>query len=163
MSSFYSFLVVFFGMGVAFFLQQFRIFSLFGVNPNLLLIGFLIIVFIRVPRWIVLGLLILFLLAVYLQASFWFFDSVTLFLLILIVMFTKKYLTGHPSVDFFLSLIFGTLLFYGIVGIIENVSIYGFGFREYSFSIPNFLIKEVIYNLFFGIIFWTFLHKKNLI
>lgn len=163
MRQFFSFLIVLFGICLIFFLQQFRVFDLFGVNPNLLLIGFFIIVFIRAPKWIIFGVLVLFLATTYIQARFWFPDFIALSLLVLMVMFAKKYLTGRPGVDFFLSLIFGTALFYGIVGVIENIYVYGLGFGEYFFLAPRFLLKELIYNIFLGAILWALFHKQKLI
>lgn len=162
MRSFSSFLAVFLGMSAAFLLQQFRVFSLFGVNPNLLLLGFLTLVFLRAAPWIAFVFLAVFLLLVYVQMPFWFLEGIALALLVLVVVLVKKFLTGYSSVDFFISLILGTAVFYGIVGVMENISALGLGFREYHFSIPHFLVKEMVYNAFLGSIFWALFHKKKL-
>ncbi|MBI4034089.1 MAG: hypothetical protein HY378_00890 [Candidatus Brennerbacteria bacterium] len=134
---------------IAFFfiLQQFRVLSIAGINPNLLLVGLLFFAiraehfrFLAVLLGVSAGLTLLF-------TPAWFFQFLGVVLVVLIFYFVKGFMTGSRFLDFLIAVAAGNLLFYLVVNL-------------FSFNLPYVLIlEETAYNILAASAMWLLFSK----
>lgn len=136
-------LIIFLVLVMAFYLQQYRVLSFGGVNPNLILIGFALLIFgVANPK--VLGILFLATVAMMLALTpYWSFQIVTVAVVSIGLYFLKRIFTGSRMLDFLIVVLLGTISFYVIVNI-----------PQLSFLSIGLLLKEIMYNLILGSILW---------
>lgn len=143
------FLFLFLLLVLIFFLQQQRFLSLAGLNPNLLLITFLIIVFHKLLDFkFFLLLAFLFLVVIFYLNPFYAFPVAVLTILTGIFGFLIKYLTGWKIIDFILSLILSQITFYFLLNF-QNLTLLK------SFN----LLWEIVYNLVLGTVIFLIYEK----
>ncbi len=141
---------------VFFIFQQSQFLSIYGINPNLLLVIFLLFTFkadllgqaIQVR---LLGVLFAVLaVLVLLFVPFWFLYFAGILVVVLIFNFLKNFMTGVRFFDFLISVILGTFLFYLII------NFFGLG-------LPYVLILwEVVYNFVTGsLLYWVCCTKNH--
>lgn len=159
MRSLSVFIILAVSLGVLSALQQFRALALFGINPNLILVGFLLIVFAGARRWMLIGLLLLFLTESFYFAPFWVTEHVVFASLVALVFFGKNALTGNVTFDFFFTLLVTPPVFYLLSILARNVSLFGISFSLYTFSFPLAVFGEMIYNFLLGGILWFSLRR----
>ena len=141
-------LIVFAIISFLLLLQQFRFLSIKNVNPNLVLIVFLIIIFSGSKKWF-LGLTLLAFLIFFLETMpFWSIEAILFFALIIFIKILSNFLTGHPMSDFLISLILGTIIFQFLIQI-----------KEIAGLKADLILSEVIYNLILGMIGWIILYE----
>lgn len=146
MSVYAKFLLVFLALVVAFYLQQYRFLSLGGVNPNLILVGFSLLVFKIADMRLFGGLLLATVAAAVVLTPSWFFQILTIAVLAIGFYFLKEVLIGNRTLDFLIIILAGTVLFYVIINV-PHLSL-----------IPiASIFKEVLYNLILGTILWFIL------
>lgn len=150
MESLNNFLVLFLVFNLLLTFQQFGVFSLFRVNPNLLLIGFLLFVFYRPKPSLLFLVFISFLFSSFFFAPFWVLKISILLVLVGVFALVRKFLSGDDFFDFLISVFLSVPIFY-ILSNLKNVATVPFGF----------LFKELLYNFALGIAFWLLLHKTN--
>lgn len=132
------------GLTVLFLLQQYRVLSIVGINPNLLLIGFLVIIFFqKQPIWLFIITSFLFLVIIFWVFNFWFLPILILTLLVIIMDFFKNLLTGNKFIDF-------NLAFFIIS------SLFGITLR----LMPWVFFQELIYSMILGVIIIKFGYLK---
>ena len=147
-----KFLIVFLVLVVAFYLQQYRFLSFGGVNPNLILIGFSLLVF-KVADARFLGMLVLATVAAAaLLTPYWVLQLVTVAALIMGFYFLKEVLTGNHALDFLIVILAGTVLFYMVTNIFHL-----------SLVPVGLIFKEVLYNLLLGAAAWFTLSSEYLV
>lgn len=130
-------------------MQQQHFFSVAGLNPNLLLIAFLIIVFNNVFDFKVIFLFFfLFLTAVFFVNPFYFSSMAILTVLVIGFGLMKQYLTGQKIIDFAIALSLIQILFYVLINV-----------RNLNFLSPLNLFWELIYNLILGLIVFGIYEK----
>lgn len=142
-------------LGALFVLQQFRIFAVWGVNPNLILIAFLFLIFAGVRRWMLGALVLFFLVWVFFILPFWFTESAALAAIVVCAFFLKEAFTGNASFDFFLILFFAVPTFYLLSSFAHGMVAHGLNFSLYAIGLPSALFGEVPYDLIVGAIFWS--------
>lgn len=128
-----------------FFLQQSRFLSIGGVNPNLLLIGATISVFIVPGFFYFLIWFIGSVLGVFIIAPQWFYEGFIVLGLSFIFFLSRKFLTGSHFFDFVSMLVLGTFLFYVLADIL-NLG-----------NLPKIVVlfEEAAYNLILGMLLWS--------
>jgi len=132
------------------FLQNSQLFSLGGANPNLILIGFLILIsFGRLNFLPFLAILAAFVLLAFILMPFWFLEILVLAVLATLFNLLKKFSTGNEFADFLITLIIGTILFYIII-YVPNISVLPW----------RFALKEIFYNAVLGAVIWLGLHLR---
>ncbi|MDI6734129.1 MAG: hypothetical protein QMD50_01380 [Patescibacteria group bacterium] len=132
----------------AFFLQETGILAIYGINPNLILIIPLLVIFFQQNFYLLFFSLITFILIFFMFILFWLPALFILEGLIIIFYFFKKILTGNKLIDFSIGIIFITISFYFIMAILGG----------YNFLIWP-AIAEIFYNLIVGLILWFSLSK----
>lgn len=143
MSTYTKFLLVFLTLIAAFFLQQSRILSFGNVNPNLILIVFLLLVF-RVDNiWFFGALLLSTAATIFALTPYWFPQVLVVMLLALGFYFLKRILTGNHALDFLIVVLLGSAIFYLVIG----------AFR-FSLIPMGLILGEISYNLILGFIIW---------
>ena len=145
-----KFVFIFVVLAAIFILEQYRLFSVLGVNPNLFLVAFLFFIFNARTFWfaaLVAASLLIFVLVFspYLAVPF-----AVLLLLVLASYPLKKFMTGTPFLDFLALVLASTLVFYLLVGI----------FRLSSLPV-GFIILEALYNLVLGAVVWFALGERS--
>jgi len=132
------------------FLQNSQLFSLGGANPNLILIGFLILISLGRFNFLpFLAILAAFVLLAFILMPFWFLEILVLAVLAILFNLLKKFSTGNEFADFLIILIIGTILFYIII-YVPNISV-----------LPRRLaLKEIFYNVVLGAVIWLGLHLR---
>ena len=139
------------GLTVLFLLQQYRVLSIAGINPNLLLIGFLVIIFFQEqPIWLFIITSFLFLVIIFWFFNFWFLPILILTLLVIIMDFFKNLLTANKFIDFNLAFLIMSGLFYSLL------FIFGVSFK----LMPWVIFQELIYSIILGIIVIKFGYLK---
>ncbi|MCP6719881.1 MAG: hypothetical protein KJI72_00960 [Patescibacteria group bacterium] len=143
MNIYIKFLLVFLAVVAAFFLQQSGILSLGSINPNLILISFLLIIFKLDNIWF-LGALLLSMAAVFFTLTpYWFPQVLVVVVLAIGFYFLKRILTGNNMLDFLIAILLGTVIFYLIINV----------FR-FSLISVGLVLGEVLYNLILGFVIW---------
>ncbi len=136
-----KFLVILLLFVLALLLQSNRFFEVGEIAPNLILIGFLILALV-LPRKENLKFIIFIGIALAALAlfwfPFWFWGIVIAALLGVILSFLKNLLSGDAFIDFFISIVVFTILFYGIFWVFGSIFLW-----------PAILI-EIIYGLVLG-------------
>jgi len=134
---------------IFFLLQQFRLFSFFGINPNLVFVALLFFVF----RGILMRHLIILLAVIgVLAAAFvpvWILHFAALFITVFVFKFIKDFMTGSRMLDLLVGIFLGTFVFYFLAG-----------FFEFGFPLA-LMFKEAVYNVLVGAIIWLILPEKN--
>ncbi len=136
------------------FLGEWRVLSLGGVNPNFILLFFLIVSFFKKGHiyLFLLGFFFFFIFLIFMP--FWIFKFLLLFLLGFVMFFIRRFLSGNELFDFLVMIFFGTFAFYFLAGVFE------LGVFDLFL-----VLKEVVYNSIFGILLWlslsVFLDSKN--
>ena len=123
-----------------------------GLKPNLIFIGFLLVIFPPSEffelkyklHFLLLSLGVLFLSLFWFE--FWIWQVLISILLMVFVYFGKKFLTGDKLLDFSLMLPASVLIF----NFINNFSKFGL--------FPSFAI-DALFNLLLGVVFWIILNK----
>ncbi len=141
-------LIAFTALFIAFILQQFRFLSLGHVNPNLILIGFLFLVFKRANLMFLGSLLLGVALTALLFIPQWFLQVLVVLLLIMAFYFIKNFMTGNRFFDFLLAVILGTIVFYTAVSLLR-----------FSFS-AALILGEILYNTVLGAVIWNIFGPK---
>ncbi|MFA6365225.1 MAG: hypothetical protein WCW78_02375 [Candidatus Paceibacterota bacterium] len=126
-----------------FFLQQGGFLRIYGIVPNLILILFLSYVFIGVSRSTLFFFGIVFIVLTLAWVPFWLPEIAVLFLTLFCIILIRRFLTGNPHIDFFISLVGGTFLFYGFLSL--------FGISLFSF---HSIMRELVYSLAVGACIW---------
>lgn len=124
-------------------LQQTRILSVSQVNPNLLLLGFLLLIFSGAKIWLVVLTAAAFVFMSIFFLPFWFLTILIFTALITAFAFFKKFLTGSRFIDFLITIFFATIIFSILIGIA--------GASPTSLGL---ILKEFLYNFIFGIFGW---------
>ncbi|MBI5732869.1 hypothetical protein HY967_02850, partial [Candidatus Jorgensenbacteria bacterium] len=127
---------------LAFLVSTTRILSIGGVNPNLVIVVVLLVVFLSgvKDRSMILSLIVFSLMAFYIM-PWWGFSFGILAGVLIFITFLKRIFTGINFIDFLISILIVTLCFYGLQYI----------FRLGVFQIHSF-IGEMFYNLILGMI-----------
>src|SRR3989344_1810488 len=138
----FLFLIVIFALVFAF--QSARWLELGGVEPNLILITALLILFfpivsLRLSLFLWWPLALAVALLGFLFMNFWFFEILVLMILVGILRLLSKFLTGDALLDFMMGILAITPLFYMISGAAAGISI-----------LWGLVILELLYNLFLG-------------
>jgi hypothetical protein len=160
MKLYIHFLLLCAGGSLVLFLQQSRLLELYGINPNFFLIFLLVLVFYgktSFPYGVSLGIFFL-LFSLFLFPFFKIWIGAVLFVFF-IALFLRKKMTGNTPVDFFLWIVFGTVLFYGISEGISNIYEYGINIADFSFFFHTFFVKEVLLNILYAAIVWGVVAK----
>jgi len=132
------------------FLQNSQLFSLGGANPNLILIGFLILISLGRFNFLpFLAILAAFVLLAFILMPFWFLEILVLAVLAILFNLLKKFSTGNEFADFLIILIIGTILFYIII-YVPNISVLPW----------RLALKEIFYNVVLGAVIWLGLHLR---
>lgn len=140
-------LFIFFGI----LMQQSHFFYINGAGPNFYLVGILFLGFLKEKIRFILAVSLVLLLFSYVFMPFWFLQTLILLVIANSVAFGKKILTGNEMIDFLISIILGTVLFYFFLFIFE--------FSEIS---VKFILIEMVYNLILGVITsLLFLNRKR--
>jgi hypothetical protein len=128
---------------VLFFIQQMRLISIGGINPNFILIALTAVGFFRIYRGLTFVILIfaVFGVVVLFSDTFWVFHFAVIALLALAVYALGPCLTGNPLWDFVIFLTAGHFLFY----VFTNISRLG------SFPWAG-IFAELGYNLVLGLL-----------
>ena len=143
MNIYTKFLLMFLALIAAFFLQQSRILSFSSVNPNLILIIFLLLVF-RVDNiWFFGALLLSTAATVFAFTPYWLPQVLVLMLLALVFYFLKRILTGNHMLDFLIVVFLGTGIFYLVINAFQ-----------FSLIPVGLILVEILYNLILGVIIW---------
>lgn len=159
MRSFLLFLASALAVAAAYAIQSFRTLSIFGVDPNLALLVLLLFLFSRIRRGAFFGLLASLLLVVFIITPFWVPEACMLAALLLLASFFRRSFTAHESVDFFLFVALGPVLFYGLLSLAANVAAHGLAFSLFSLSLPAALPVEIVYDLALGALLWFPFHR----
>ena len=117
-----------------------------GVNPNLLLIFFVFVVFLGVRLRFLVMLIFLFLTLTFFWLPFWFLPNLILAIIAATAYFSKIYLTGNKFGDFLTVIFAGTVIFYLAQAL----------FTKRIFA--GLIFEEVVYNLLLGFVLWFFLN-----
>jgi len=160
MKNAFVFVSVALALAALYMLQSFRTLALAGVNPDLVLVAFFLILFSRVPRSAFLSFLAVFLLFVLFVTPFWLFGACVLAFLLFLASFFRRSLTAYAFADYFFFIAFGTLLFYAFASLASNMGAHGLAFSLFSFSLPAVLWLEAAYNLALGAVLWLFFHQS---
>ena len=125
-------------------LQDHRLLSFAGINPNLLLLGILPLGFLNKKNlWPTVGLFLVILGLSFFWWPFWRLKILLLLLLVFLVYFLKKFLTGHPWLDFLIAVLVITVLFYLLGGFLTG--------NQLSWDL---IFGEAAYNLILAPLFW---------
>lgn len=143
MNIYTKFLLVFLALIAAFFLQQSRVLSFGNVNPNLILIVFLLLVFKVDNIWFFGALLLSTAATVFAFTPYWFPQVLVVILLALVFYFLKRILTGNHALDFLIVVLLGSVIFYLVIN----------AFR-FSLIPVGLILVEISYNLILGFIIW---------
>lgn len=156
MESINKFLIVFLIISFFLILGQWRILSLNGIVPNLLLVIFLLSSFFQSGFLFMLVLAVSTFLVFAVFMPFWLFQSALIFSLVLAMKFASGFLSGNRFLDFLIMLVLGTAGFYFFLNLAKAGS-----FQSVL------VLKETIYNLVLGTAGWFFLrlfkHRQFLI
>ncbi len=141
-----KFLVVFLAINLFLILEQWRILSLAGVSPNLLLILFLLASFFQTGFLFMafLGVAVFLVFAVFMP--FWLLQAALIIFLVFAMKFGRGFLSGNVFLDFLITLFLGTAGFYFLLKI----------FSAGSFE-SIIVLKEIVYNLILGAAGWFLL------
>ncbi len=137
---------------IAFVIQQSRIFEYGGINPNLVMLVFLVFIFHR--RLLIREAIIISVGFLLFSVQFSVSWAIAIFISFLMAMFIRRLLTGNIFLDFIIVLVVLTPVFYVISECIFNILHSGLNFVDFHFVFSGFILNEIIYNLLFGITFW---------
>lgn len=143
-----KFLYFFLALNLLLIIQELRIFEIFGVNPNFLLIVFLFFLFSAVGVPVLVFGAVTIILVSFLFMPFWTFKFLILAVLMLIFVLVKKFMTGTKALDYILSIVLGTIAFNLLMNI-SNLSVISF----------SLILLEILYNFVLGIIIWLILNE----
>jgi len=128
---------------ICFFVQETRILAIGGINPNLILITFLLAIFFQKNFFSLLFLMVAVSLIFFVFIKFWIISLLVLELAVIIFYLLKKFLTGYKILDFLIGIILISIFYYTIVAI----------FSSYYFTVW-LVLGEILYNLILGLILW---------
>ncbi|MDI6820671.1 MAG: hypothetical protein QMD65_00635 [Patescibacteria group bacterium] len=137
---------------ICFFLQETKILVIGGINPNLILIALLLIIFFQKDFFPLLFSLIAVSVIFLIFIKFWLISLLVLELSVIIFYLFKKFLTGNKAVDFLIGII--------LISIFYHIAVVSFS--NYYFSI-RLVLSEIFYNLIFGFILWLVVEKFAII
>ena len=140
----------FIGITALFLIQETRVFEIFHIVPNLILVMIAYMFFSKIPRWMIAVWMMYTLGLSFVWTPFWVLPFFALAGFAAVLFFAKEKLTGNQFFDFLLAIVFGTLFFYGAL-YIQN-------FPELSF---NRLAFEILYNVLAGVLVWIFAYRTN--
>ncbi|MFA6407162.1 MAG: hypothetical protein WCV80_00450 [Candidatus Paceibacterota bacterium] len=126
-----------------FFLQQGGFLSIGGVIPNLILLLFLAYIFIGVVSLALFFFGIAFIVLTLVWVPFWLPEILILLLTLLCIILLRRFFTGNPHIDFFISIVVGTFLFYGLLSLF-SISVFSFGS----------ITRELVYSGVIGVCLW---------
>ena len=145
-----KFVFIFVVLAVIFILEQYRLFSVYGVNPNLFLFAFLFFVFNARAFWFAASVAASLAVFVFFFSPYLTVSSAVLLLLVLAFHFIKKFMTGTPFLDFLVFVLTGTLLLYLFIGVFRLTSLPA-----------GFIFLEALYNLALGAVVWLALGERS--
>ena len=146
-----KFLLILLVVCLLFFIQQYRIFSISHINPNLVLLSLVLLLFFNPGLLSFLAVIISIALVMFITTPYWSGEFAILFALIVAFLFVKKLLTGDRFIDFIIILSASTIIFYIALGVFLS-----------PFVSPLTLLKEVLYNIILGSLAWFVLDKSEL-
>ena len=134
--------------------QTSRVFEIVGIQPNFIMVAFLVLVgaisyskenflFVTILELIFFGLTAF-------LFPFWTREILILEALILLAFYLRQFLTGTHTADFLILVLGTTFIFYGLLYVLKLTE------RGWSF-----VFFEAVYNFVFGLPFWYFLRKKK--
>ena len=141
-------------LGALFTFQGFRVLSVWGANPNFILVAFLFLLFSGARRWMIAGLLFLFLVYSFFTFPFWLTESAVIVIVVLFAWFLKGTLTGNALSDFFIVLFLAVPAFYIFLSVVQGIVTHGLNFSLYVVSFPSVFFFELFSNLLFGAVVW---------
>ncbi len=160
MNKYANFFIICLAGSVLFFVQQSRVFEIYGTNPNFLLLFLLLCVFFgRISYAYAASLSVFFIVLIFFLFPFlkmWIFSVLSVFFLAL---WTKRRMTGNSSTDFFVWVLLGTPIFYVVSEIVLNIYEHGINIADFSFLFHTFFIREVAYNMLWAAALWFFAVK----
>ncbi|MEK7542836.1 MAG: hypothetical protein AAB503_00830 [Patescibacteria group bacterium] len=130
-----------------FFLQYSRVAEIWGINPNILLVFFLTLLFLRFAAFLFSVSALVFLIFSIFFFHFWFFEAIALVAVSIMAGFTRKALTGDRVLDFFTLVLCSTIIFYAVL----------YGLDIFSFSVLFIILKEALYNILVGCVALLFI------
>ena len=127
-----------------------RVFGVGPINPNLLLILFLLILFGYQLRTLFFFWLLVLLIVGLLWFPFWFPSFVVLAVVLGTFGVFRFLFTGTAFFDFLLALVSGTLFLYGLSSFIAAA------------SWDTFMVfQEILYNILLGAVLWIFIRERG--
>ena len=145
----FKFLAFFLALTGVFFLQQYRLFVVGGVNPNLILVILAFLIFKTRNFWFFFGVGFGFLVFVFLTAPYWLLPVTVILLLTITFYFLRKMLTGNEFFDFPIVVFLNTIIFYLI-----------FNFQALPLLPIRLIAAEILYNLILTAVFVFFSRSK---
>lgn len=130
-----------------FFLQYSRVAEIWGVNPNVLLVFFITLPFLRFPAFLFSVSALVFLVFSIFFFHFWLFGAIALVVVSAVAGFAKSALTGNKALDFFILILCSTIVFSAVL----------YGFDILSFSALFIILKEALYNVLVGCVALPFI------
>ncbi len=115
----------------SFFLQQGGWFRMWGVQPNLVLLAMVWVLWSGASRFHYSVLIAVCAVCGALFAPFWMYESAVLAAVLLFMHLAARWFTGNPHADLFIRIAFGTLLFHGIL-FIFNLSPFPYALVAYE-------------------------------
>lgn len=147
MSRFNAFIVFLIFLFIFLLIQQSGIAAFQGIKANLILVGFVFLVAIRIPFSELVMLLLALLFYAFFEVSLAFFSFAVCSVIILLCFFLRRFLTGRFIIDFFLLILFSTISFFYGLPFFEHFLAVGFSFSGVALPSTRVLFIEFALNL----------------